>query len=205
MRDLLRRVAALAVISIAGAALLAPLAARSATPLTASTERLLEAAEAPEIAVSRTTLAGRELASSLTLRGQAAPIEAEARLGSSASSVPTLPPAVAAASRIRAVATPRPTPAPTPRHRPRVTISGDAVWDQLARCESGGNWAINTGNGYYGGLQFSLSTWQAYGGGAYAPRPDLATREEQIAVAERLRAARGYSPWPACSRKLGLL
>jgi hypothetical protein len=117
----------------------------------------------------------------------------------------SLPPAVAAASRIRAVATPRPTPAPTPRHRPRVTISGDAVWDQLARCESGGNWAINTGNGYYGGLQFSLSTWQAYGGGAYAPRPDLATREEQIAVAERLRAARGYSPWPACSRKLGLL
>jgi hypothetical protein len=205
LRDLLRRVAALAVISIAGAALLAPLAARSATPLTASTERLLEAAEAPEIAVSRTTLAGRELASSLTLRGQAAPIEAEARRGSSASSVPTLPPAVAAASRIRAVATPRPTPAPTPRHRPRVTISGDAVWDQLARCESGGNWAINTGNGYYGGLQFSLSTWQAYGGGAYAPRPDLATREEQIAVAERLRAARGYSPWPACSRKLGLL
>jgi hypothetical protein len=205
LRDLLRRVAALAVISIAGAALLAPLAARSATPLTASTERLLEAAEAPEIAVSRTTLAGRELASSLTLRGQAAPIDAAARLGSSASSVPTLPPAVAAASRIRAVATPRPTPAPTPRHRPRVTISGDAVWDQLARCESGGNWAINTGNGYYGGLQFSLSTWQAYGGGAYAPRPDLATREEQIAVAERLRAARGYSPWPACSRKLGLL
>jgi hypothetical protein len=205
LRDLLRRVAALAVISIAGAALLAPLAARSETPLTASTERLLEAAEAPELAVSRTTLAGRERASSLTLRGQAAPIEAEARLGSSASSVPTLPPAVAAASRIRAVATPRPTPAPTPRHRPRVTISGDAVWDQLARCESGGNWAINTGNGYYGGLQFSLSTWQAYGGGAYAPRPDLATREEQIAVAERLRAARGYSPWPACSRKLGLL
>jgi hypothetical protein len=203
LRDLLRRVAALAVISIAGAALLAPLAARSATPLTASTERLLEAAEAPEIAVSRTTLAGRELASSLTLRGQAAPIEAEARLGSSASSVPTHPPAVAAASRIRAVATPRPTPAPTPRHRPRVTISGDAVWDQLARCESGGNWAINTGNGFYGGVQFDQNTWERNGGLRYAARADLATREEQIAIASVTQARQGWGAWPVCSGRVG--
>jgi hypothetical protein len=85
-----------------------------------------------------------------------------------------------------------------------VTYDGDTVWDALAQCESGGNWAINTGNGYYGGLQFSLATWQAYGGAAYAAYPHEATREEQIAVAERLRAARGYQPWPACRVKLGL-
>jgi uncharacterized protein YabE (DUF348 family) len=82
---------------------------------------------------------------------------------------------------------------------------GSGVWDQLANCESGGNWAINTGNGYYGGLQFSLGTWLAYGGGSYAHLPSDASREQQISVAERLRATSGFSPWPACARKLGLL
>jgi hypothetical protein len=76
------------------------------------------------------------------------------------------------------------------------------VWDSLARCESGGNWAINTGNGYYGGLQFNLGTWQAYGGTGY---PHQASRETQIAVATRLRDANGgYGAWPACSSSLGL-
>ena len=78
------------------------------------------------------------------------------------------------------------------------------VWDRLAQCESGGNWAINTGNGYYGGLQFLPSTWRANGGGKYAAYPHHATREQQIAVAEVLRSKAGFSPWPACSRKLGL-
>ena len=78
------------------------------------------------------------------------------------------------------------------------------VWDQLAQCESGGNWAINTGNGYYGGLQFNLATWQSYGGGEFAAYPHEATREQQIIVAERLHAARGFQPWPACRVKLGL-
>jgi uncharacterized protein YabE (DUF348 family) len=79
---------------------------------------------------------------------------------------------------------------------------GSTVWDQLAQCESGGNWAINTGNGYYGGLQFNLSTWQAYGGSGL---PSANSREAQIAVAERLRAATGgYGSWPSCSAKLGL-
>ncbi len=83
--------------------------------------------------------------------------------------------------------------------------SGGTAWDALAQCESGGNWAINTGNGYYGGLQFSSSTWQAYGGGAYASTADQATREQQIAIAEKLRAATGgYGSWPACSQSLGL-
>ena len=88
----------------------------------------------------------------------------------------------------------------------RVTASnfasGSTVWDQLANCESGGNWAINTGNGYYGGLQFNLSTWQSYGGTGY---PHENSRETQIAVASRLRDANGgYGAWPHCSQQLGL-
>jgi hypothetical protein len=206
LRDLLRRVAVLATISIAGVGLLAPLAARSATSVSPETRRLLDAADAPAPAIPRTTLAGRERSAELTLDLHAQPIPAEAVAESSASEL--APAAVAAAPRFRA----RPTATPTPRPVPAAARapappppSGDAVWDRLAKCESGGNWAINTGNGYYGGLQFSLSTWLAYGGGAYAPRPDLATRDEQIAVAERLRAKRGYAPWPACAAKLGLL
>ena len=95
-------------------------------------------------------------------------------------------------------------PTAAPPALPAVTYSGDDVWADLARCESGGNWAINTGNGYYGGLQFSLGTWNGYGGAEFAEYPHLATPEEQIIVAERLRAARGYQPWPACRVKLGL-
>jgi uncharacterized protein YabE (DUF348 family) len=80
--------------------------------------------------------------------------------------------------------------------------SGGTVWDALAQCESGGNWAINTGNGYYGGLQFNLGTWQAYGGTGL---PSEASRETQIAIATKLRdASGGYGAWPACSSKLGL-
>jgi resuscitation-promoting factor RpfB len=77
-----------------------------------------------------------------------------------------------------------------------VYSSGGTVWDAIAQCESGGNWAANTGNGYYGGLQFSLSTWQAYGGTGY---PHEHSREGQIAIAERVRAAEGgYGAWPHC-------
>ena len=76
---------------------------------------------------------------------------------------------------------------------------GNSVWDRIAACESGGNWAANTGNGYYGGLQFSLGTWHAYGGSG---RPDQHSRAEQIAVAERVRAAEGgYGAWPVCGRR----
>ena len=71
----------------------------------------------------------------------------------------------------------------------------DSTWDAVAQCESSGNWAINTGNGFYGGLQFTQSTWQAYGGQLYAPRADLATREQQIAVAERTLAGQGWAAW----------
>jgi LysM repeat protein len=75
-------------------------------------------------------------------------------------------------------------------------------WTGVAKCESGGNWSINTGNGYYGGLQFSASTWSAYGGGAYAPRADLASPAEQIAVAERVLVGQGIGAWPTCGRYL---
>lgn len=83
-------------------------------------------------------------------------------------------------------------------------VSGGGVWDQLAQCEAGGNWSINTGNGYHGGLQFSPGTWTSYGGGAYAPTANLASREQQIAVAEKVLARQGWGAWPACSAKLGL-
>jgi uncharacterized protein YabE (DUF348 family) len=79
---------------------------------------------------------------------------------------------------------------------------GDAgAWDRIAQCESGGNWHINTGNGFYGGLQFDSGTWTSNGGGAYAPRADLASREQQIAIAEKVAAGRGYSPWPVCGAR----
>jgi hypothetical protein len=102
------------------------------------------------------------------------------------------------------VPTPAPIVAAPAPVLPPVTYSGTSVWDDLADCESGGNWAINTGNGYYGGLQFSYPTWHGYGGGDFAEYPHQASREEQITVAERLRADRGYAPWPACSAELGL-
>jgi LysM repeat protein len=75
-------------------------------------------------------------------------------------------------------------------------------WDGVAECESSGNWSINTGNGYYGGLQFSKSTWAAYGGLAYASRADLASKAQQIAVAERTLDGQGVGAWPSCGRHL---
>ena len=78
----------------------------------------------------------------------------------------------------------------------------DGEWDKVARCESGGNWAINTGNGYQGGLQFSPGTWASHGGGEYAPAAHLATKEEQIAVAERVLATQGRGAWPVCGTGL---
>ncbi|WP_099023470.1 resuscitation-promoting factor [Mycolicibacterium palauense] len=82
-------------------------------------------------------------------------------------------------------------------------VSNGPIWDALARCESGGNWAINTGNGYYGGVQFDQNTWERQGGLRYAARADLATREEQIAIAEVTRARQGWGAWPVCSGRAG--
>jgi resuscitation-promoting factor RpfA len=87
---------------------------------------------------------------------------------------------------------------------PSASAATDQTWNRLAGCESGGNWHINTGNGYYGGVQFSESTWLAYGGGHYAHRADLASRSEQITIAEKVLKGQGWGAWPACSARLGL-
>ncbi|MGW3989374.1 transglycosylase family protein [Streptomyces sp. NPDC004830] len=79
-----------------------------------------------------------------------------------------------------------------------------STWNKVAACESSGNWSINTGNGFYGGLQFTQSTWEAYGGRTYAARADLASKDQQIAVAEKVLDGQGPGAWPACSVRAGL-
>jgi uncharacterized protein YabE (DUF348 family) len=108
-------------------------------------------------------------------------------------------PARAAATVARAAQpVPPPAPASTPAPAPAPATGSSGVnWDAIANCESTNNWSINTGNGYYGGLQFDIGTWLSNGGGQYAPRADLATKDQQIAIAERVYASRGLSPW-AC-------
>jgi hypothetical protein len=83
-----------------------------------------------------------------------------------------------------------------------ASAATDGEWDTVAHCESGGNWAINTGNGYQGGVQFSPSTWSAHGGGEFAPAANMATKDEQIAVAERVLATQGRGAWPVCGHGL---
>ncbi|MFE2728020.1 transglycosylase family protein [Kitasatospora sp. NPDC059327] len=92
---------------------------------------------------------------------------------------------------------------------PLLTATGASAapastWDAVAQCESGGNWGINTGNGFYGGLQFTPSTWKAYGGTSYAPQANQATRAQQISVAEKVLDSQGPGAWPVCSQKAGL-
>lgn len=84
------------------------------------------------------------------------------------------------------------------------SVEGGSVWDALAQCESNGNWSINTGNGFSGGLQFHPQTWQAYGGGQYSSTAAGASREQQIAIAQKVQAAQGWGAWPACTAKLGI-
>jgi hypothetical protein len=86
-------------------------------------------------------------------------------------------------------------------HRKAQSAPANSVWDKLARCESGGNWHINTGNGFYGGLQFTLSTWHAYGGSGM---PNKHSRSDQITVARRVQNSQGWGAWPACSSRIGL-
>ncbi|MBK3570348.1 transglycosylase family protein [Streptomyces sp. MBT62] len=84
-----------------------------------------------------------------------------------------------------------------------AAAADSGVWDRIAQCESGGNWHINTGNGYYGGLQFSAGTWRAYGGSAYAATADQASRSAQITVATKVQHAQGWGAWPVCSVRAG--
>ncbi len=198
--SLLKRIVLLALVSTSGLALLAPLAARSAAEASpAPIDHLLPALAPPPPDVDRGgLLTGRSVVSRTE-----APLSGAVEALTQAP-VPT-PGSATMEATLVAVATPKPTPAaPAAPQLAPVTYDGDTVWDALAKCESGGNWSINTGNGYYGGLQFSLGTWEGYGGGEFAEYPHEATREQQITVAERLHTARGFQPWPACSAKLGL-
>lgn len=88
--------------------------------------------------------------------------------------------------------------------RPTAPAEPNGVWDRLAMCEATGNWSINTGNGFSGGLQFTPSTWSGFGGGQYAPMAYMATREQQIAIAKKVLAVQGWGAWPACTAKMGL-
>jgi len=117
-----------------------------------------------------------------------APVAAPRRRGASSAQAASQAAPARSAGRSAAPATP-------------AAPAGTGVWDQLAQCESGGNWSINTGNGYHGGLQFSQSSWQAVGGSGSASQ---ASREEQIARAEQLQAQQGWGAWPSCSSQLGL-
>jgi hypothetical protein len=101
------------------------------------------------------------------------------------------------------------TTAAAPQTAPNYDVGDGSRWDQLAQCETGGNWSANTGNGFGGGLQFmhqrSYSTWLSFGGGEFAPHPWEASREQQIDIAERVLASSGYGAWPGCSRRFGWL
>ena len=90
-----------------------------------------------------------------------------------------------------------------------LSIPADAAvtmrtWHRLAKCESGARWHINTGNGYYGGLQISPRTWRAFGGGKFARSPHKATKRQQVRVAKRIKRHQGWGAWPHCSRRIGV-
>jgi hypothetical protein len=196
--DLVRRVAALTAISVIGIVLLAPMAVRSALEEQTETQALLDAVEAADDAgtLSRGSLAGRDVSAALSL---SEPGTGSAETGDPVATLPT-----PAAASMEATLYPVPPPRQRAPVDPSAFVVDDATWDRLAMCESSGNWAANTGNGYYGGLQFSLATWQGYDGAEFAAYPHQATREQQIAVAERVYAIRGFQPWPACRAELGL-
>ncbi|MET7453570.1 transglycosylase family protein [Streptomyces sp. NPDC005574] len=101
-------------------------------------------------------------------------------------------------------APPPPLPGPPPTRTSPACASDEWPWGCVADCESGGRWHANTGNGFYGGLQFWQPTWKAYGGLAHAPRADLATRAEQIAVARKVLAVQGWGAWRVCAARYGL-
>jgi hypothetical protein len=141
------------------------------------------------------------LASDTTLTIPApAPVVLTPPVTPAAPAAPTPPTTVARAAVAKAAA-PAPTPAPAPASAGGAygDPADPATWDRLAQCEAGGNWARNSGNGYYGGLQFSASSWRGVGGTGL---PHQNSRETQIEMGRRLQARSGWSQWPACTRKL---
>ncbi|MEU9981507.1 transglycosylase family protein [Streptomyces sp. NPDC050856] len=131
--------------------------------------------------------------------GAAVPSRA-AQAAPAARSAPAAPPARA----VPAWYPPPPAPGPGAGYTMADCATDQWPWGCVALCESGGRWHINTGNGYYGGLQFRQSTWEAYGGLEYARRADLATRQQQITVAEEVLRWQGWGAWPTCSKRYGL-
>ncbi len=132
-----------------------------------------------------------------TQSGPAVPFEVAGGLGSLTTTT-TIPPTTT--TTVPPTTTTRPEPAPTTTAAPSPPAPrGSVNWDAVAQCESGGNWSINTGNGYYGGLQMDMSFWRTYGN-SVASRPDLASKAEQINAAERAYSSRGLSPWPTCGK-----
>lgn len=113
--------------------------------------------------------------------------------------IPSRAPKIAAASAATGAAAALPLMGMAP-----ANAASDDTWDQLAQCESGGDWSINTGNGYFGGLQFDKQTWSSFGGDQYAPTADKASRAQQIEIAEKVQSSQGWNAWPACSSKLDL-
>ena len=155
---------------------------------------LLPAAPIPLVVTSRGSLSERQQAAGLL------PVsEGTESLG--AAPLPT-PNAAPMEATIRTIATPRPIPAVAAPGE-SAPVDGN-VWDRLAQCESGGNWAINTGNGYYGGLQFNYSTWLATVVGSSPSTRTSPRGSSRSLIAENLHARRGFQPWPACRAKLGL-
>ncbi|KGN41987.1 resuscitation-promoting factor [Knoellia aerolata] len=126
----------------------------------------------------------------LTIRVVTAPVSRVVAVGTKARPVAPKPAPRATAPRASA-----PAPSAGNTSGAGINLSNAAMWDRIAQCESGGNWSINTGNGYYGGLQFDIRTWLGAGGGDFASRADLASRAEQITVANRVYADRGLQPW----------
>lgn len=162
-------------------------------------------AEAPSIEVEDT--GGREAEAATSSSIATAPGEGWEALPSSSEvaaaiprDVPPPPAPTTTTTTIAPVLAP-PVAEVSPDPAPVAVQGGDSIWDRLAQCESGGNWSINTGNGHYGGLQFTLQSWRGVGGTGY---PHEHTRAEQILRAERLLALQGWGAWPGCSRRLGL-
>nr|WP_221203146.1 transglycosylase family protein [Modestobacter versicolor] len=175
----------------------ADLAQRAAADLAAAERQAQEARRQAAELAARQAAVQAELAAArdavVALQAEQARKAEQAPPPAPASPPPSTRPAPAASA-------PAPAPAAPAPAAPPPAAGND--WDAVARCESGGNWSINTGNGYYGGLQFSQSTWAAYGGTAYASRADLASREQQIAVGEEVLAGQGAGAWPTCGKLL---
>ena len=187
------------IVALAGIALAAPMVA--AEPAAAPSKPAESAAANKQTSVdnakpARAVKAPTDSRTFWTV-GRTATIAAAASAGEAGKPLPA-PPAPKPAPTTTTTAPPAP-PAPAPA--PAPAVSNGSTWDRLAQCEAGGNWAINTGNGYYGGLQFSASSWHAVGGSGL---PHQASRATQIAMGERLRSAQGWGAWPSCSAQLGL-